>query len=856
MSLTLPTQYTNHSKTSNLVENWIIQLGYDEAFDQALDPDDGSVNLINDASFNNSELTFTVDEGSAFTAGDYIKIDDEVLKVTNISSEVLTVVRGQKGTIGAGHNNDSKIYFDLYTSIALSETVVSDVFYHGIVTNEPRIRTKVDVFKSKASSSQISLSLINFNYQGSPFSEELLYGTRNYLNRTVKIYSQLNSEDTLTNCLQIYHGRLVDVTHDNDRINLSVVEKRPWDFIEIPNQRTVNANNQSGVPTYFPVAYGDFSANLSNEGAEKLCHALISGQDTNLYPIPVHTYDSNEFTCLVSNADTGNSTNTIHSATPHWYEPNIDSFIPLLDTADGSTYDDNTESYQGGNAVKAPLNMYRAFRFKPTELGATNTFTEGDSGYQAFNTADGASATAMDSSNHSNHPAEVPTQPFVDEQTYSESAIGAWNMPQIDGKITYCKIKIRGIASMTNQASNVTQTLTVTGNNMQGGTQTIATITSGATGAGTTYYQPFGSTGAATTSSSAGTFTSADLYHSTNFSQKNFTITAAYTWAVGTSDNKLGATGVCNVDDIQYVVRSKLVFDSTNMSANIEKLNKVKTMYTGANGLNASYNGGSGVATKGHHVHRDMLYRYAGWDAHDDDIYNWDENVNIESVRSSWTVAWWQLEPRPLKEIIEQLQYECGFWFKWRHDGSGSYWCVENSYSSGDVAQTFTKADISKLSVKNTSWKDLVTHYDVEYKRHPARKSRYLKSLESSNTTTNYRTTYNIQTKENKKSVRLDMNIGAIGAANAGGGNPNDGFTNYYLNLSGRVRKIISFQIVNPAVGYNLETGDIIQFSSTAGEMPVKPFGHDWNEDGSQYYMIIELQRSRGLINIKSLEVG
>ena len=100
------------------------------------------------------------------------------------------------------------------------------------------------------------------------------------------------------------------------------------------------------------------------------------------------------------------------------------------------------------------------------------------------------------------------------------------------------------------------------------------------------------------------------------------------------------------------------------------------------------------------------------------------------------------------------------------------------------------------------------------------------------------------------------MNIGAIGAVNAGGGNPNDGFTNYYLNLSGRVRKIISFQIVNPAVGYNLETGDIIQFSSTAGEMPVKPFGHEWNESGSQYYMIIELQRSRGLINIKSLEVG
>ena len=28
---------------------------------------------------------------------------------------------------------------------------------------------------------------------------------------------------------------------------------------------------------------------------------------------------------------------------------------------------------------------------------------------------------------------------------------------------------------------------------------------------------------------------------------------------------------------------------------------------------------------------------------------------------------------------------------------------------------------------------------------------------------------------------------------------PNNGFTNYYLNLSGKVRKVISFKAVNPA---------------------------------------------------------
>ena len=100
------------------------------------------------------------------------------------------------------------------------------------------------------------------------------------------------------------------------------------------------------------------------------------------------------------------------------------------------------------------------------------------------------------------------------------------------------------------------------------------------------------------------------------------------------------------------------------------------------------------------------------------------------------------------------------------------------------------------------------------------------------------------------------MNINKAGDSDVGANDPNDGFSNYYLNLSGVVRKIIAFKAVSAAKAYNLETGDIINFSPTSGDMPVKPFGHDWNESGSQYYMIIELQRSRGSINIKCLEVG
>ena len=100
--------------------------------------------------------------------------------------------------------------------------------------------------------------------------------------------------------------------------------------------------------------------------------------------------------------------------------------------------------------------------------------------------------------------------------------------------------------------------------------------------------------------------------------------------------------------------------------------------------------------------------------------------------------------------------------------------------------------------------------------------------------------------------IDLDMNVNKPGNANPGGGNPNDGFADYYMNIFGDVKKIINCQIINSAKAYSLETGDIIQFSNTAGEMPVDPFGDNW----ADYYMITNLQRSPGSVSITAREVG
>ena len=75
--------------------------------------------------------------------------------------------------------------------------------------------------------------------------------------------------------------------------------------------------------------------------------------------------------------------------------------------------------------------------------------------------------------------------------------------------------------------------------------------------------------------------------------------------------------------------------------------------------------------------------------------------------------------------------------------------------------------------------------------------------------------------------------------------------------LPGFVREVIRMRkegcdIVNSSKSYNLETGDIVKFE----DMPVNPFGHNWNTTGSQYYMITSLNRSIGSVSIECREVG
>ena len=84
-----------------------LSLYINDTLTQYFRTDGSTVNLVDDADFNSSETTFVVDDGDTFTVGDVVLIDAELMYVSSITDETITVTRGYGQTIGAAHANNS-----------------------------------------------------------------------------------------------------------------------------------------------------------------------------------------------------------------------------------------------------------------------------------------------------------------------------------------------------------------------------------------------------------------------------------------------------------------------------------------------------------------------------------------------------------------------------------------------------------------------------------------------------------------------------------------------------------------------------------------------------------------------------
>lgn len=97
-------------------------------FEQYLYTDTDTIN--EGAEFSSTDTTLTVTTGTKFTAGDYIQIDDEVLYVSAVATNDLTVSRAQVGTVAAAHDDGSTIYILTQTDDDLLSYDMPAGIYH------------------------------------------------------------------------------------------------------------------------------------------------------------------------------------------------------------------------------------------------------------------------------------------------------------------------------------------------------------------------------------------------------------------------------------------------------------------------------------------------------------------------------------------------------------------------------------------------------------------------------------------------------------------------------------------------------------------------------------------------------
>ena len=725
------------------------------------------------------------------------------------------------------NDNSGFLYF------AFSDVTYSSNFYHGVILNKPSIRESIDLATSTSKTSNVSITIPDFSYQGSPISEELFGGSNHYINQVVTIHSLVNGQVS-----QIGSCRLIDISSNGDKVNLSLTSHRPWDFINIPNLSTKEG-------TYFPVVYGNFQYETSTAASPQFC------DNSECYPIPVNEIKGDDIICLLPfGSGFGASDSDPVYETPHYYDESLDIFIPF------EPIDNTSADYQNGEAVTAPTTLKRSFKWNDVTEGASNTW--------------GSFHNLTDDTNYAT--ASVSTS--GESGTDSESLF--IDVKQPSGYFTTLVVGVDWrvvVSSVQHVSSNPYIRLKMespTGSNLK-----LQYLSGTTTGSATVNIQ----------ANSDGTIPPIE------FEVKAFTNDAG--------ENISGSAGI------------KAFYISGTTSLNEDEpdnLNKtlmdLKQLYAGVDSTPKSWT--SGTATLIHEAHRDILIRATGMTTSDPDGWS-----TVNTAKANWEIRWWQLEPMELQKILEKLQYEGGFIFRYKPNGDPHYITVPSSPSA---TATLTKDDLSDVTVKPSPFSELLTKSEIEFKRHPSNK-KYLDFFTYSNDTA--RTNWNIQTKENISNVTLDALISKEGHATHSGEldeeldnsetqikvdansvftvgdiiriddeemlvtsktsttfinvtrgyrktkavthaddsdililsfTPISDFASYYDNIFGDITLIMNASIVNPKY-FTLEVGDVVSFSDM---YPVKAYNTSWS---GLKFMITSTTRSLGTLKFEARKI-
>ena len=709
-------------------------------------------------------------------------------------------------------------------------------FYYGAVLNKPSIRESIDLSSSTAQTSNVKLTIANFDYQGKPISEFLFGGSNYFINRKVVIKSSVNNATPVT----IGTFRLIDITTDGKEINFSLQSHRPWDFISFPQNKHPDYN------VYEPVVYGDFSPSSGANGSG------IATASRYVYPVPV-LY---------------NSTTKIYTVTPRSYSASdnafihyyvgFNQFVPLrlavdiytatsnrVDSATSTTIDNSglnilgsrIMQLSGGTKYGSAFEGYVTTAPSDRETSGGLQFFSNQENMFKWNTDGSISTTTSSNALYNN--------------SSGETFYALVQTPKKNFHVEYIRGVLLGVALVASDGSlGNDQNFTIDFMSNQFDSTLDELLNPDVIRAYNAVYSS--GTGAYSTSTGILTF---DEPAANSIDSKDgcmcpdellFKCTSIVSGIREDNTFKLISMQLHYIAEVPTFDGDGGSLSATDLSLekDIETLNKMEYFYCGGNGLQHGITGLSGDITEIHEAHLDLLNRYAGVDVATNPSTNIDGWNDLNGAKD-WKIRYWKLEPVELKKELEKLQYEGGFIFRYKKGDitNPQYIFIKDSYTATDY--TLTKNDVSGIEIVPDGFNSLITKMDINYQKHPS-ENRYYFSQESSNSTS--RTNYSIQAKENIKEVKLDAYV-LPEIPTSPSSNPNDDFYTYYDNIFGDIKIEISGNIVNPEF-YNIDVGDTVGFSDM---YPEKAFGKAFT---NVVFMITSIQRTLGVLKFQARQIG
>ena len=741
------------------------------------------------------------------------------------------------------NNNSGFLY------LSFSDIVDNSNQYRGVILNRPTISETISLENSTASTSGISISIPDFNYDGNPVSKELFGGTNEYINRECTIHVKISNDSPV----KIGSFRVISITTTGDKISIRMNSHRPWDLITLPNTKTTDRK------LLVPIAYGDYTKNSSSTVSSPKFISAFTSYD---YRPVEYNKLSDGFAIYPTSKSGSDSELAVYNA-------QFDVFIPVIDAQASTVSTDNA------NHAKVESKAQHIFRVTPnssTDItvssgvsvsNLTNIFDEDDSTFASF-TASFNSFQVLQASYFLNIDTPEEDQSFQKLQNSDGDSIlvndpGGFNSTAtsfvIDdasdlfvGSVLKLKEEIMLVSNISTNTLTVTrgafnttaighaddeEIFTTINFNILNLKYRLAVVSAGS-GSSESYFQ-------IVVGNENANFVSEKLQ--ANVSTNTVKIPFP-------SGSKKVVFAVLFVGDGSNALEGTFSVFDVSITASRAFKKPPKTLYVASDGDTHLITGLVGnTITSINNIHLALLNRFTGLDVATNPATNIDGFSAVETDRSDWGARLYFTKEQSFKKLLEKIQFEGCFIFRFKQGDSTQpqYLHVKDSYSSSEIT-TLDKDDISNVSLSHTSVSDLLTKFIVNYKKHPANDTyRATETFEVSSD----RSKYNIATLENIKTFNLDYLVEQNDVQEQT--NPNDSFINYYHNLLGVPKLIIDFTIVSTKY-YDLEVGSIINFDNS-NMYPSAPFGisNGWSD---LKFMITKTGRTIGKISVTARQIS